>query len=202
MFQDALKRAREAKGMSQKELARRIGVSQSTVGMWESGKNRPEMRNLERIASALDVPMGELLADTPQARRRGVRVPVLGTVPAGIPIEAIEDVLGWEEISEDMLHTGQEYVCIMVRGESMFPDYHDGDILLIRLQPTADTGDDAIVFINGDEATFKRITRQRDGMFLRPLNPEFDPMFYSNREIEELPVRVFGVAMEVRRKLK
>lgn len=78
----------------------------------------------------------------------------------------------------------------------------DGDVVIVRLQDTIETGDTAIVIVNGDEATCKRIKKTQDGIILISNNPEYEPMFYTNKQIEELPVRVFGKVVELRAKIR
>lgn len=201
MIRFNLKKYREAKGFSQKKLADMIGVSQSTVAMWEVGRNNPEYAKIEKLAEALDVGVSDLMGIETRPPKEYRRVPVLGEIPAGIPIEAIEDVLDWEDLDEKDYPPWYEFVGLQIKGDSMSPDYQNKDILIVRLQDTADTGDDVIAFVNGDDATFKRLTLRDDGIMLRPLNPAYDPMFFSNADIEELPVRIFGIAVEVRRKV-
>ena len=80
----------------------------------------------------------------------GTWVPVLGRVAAGIPIEAIEDVEDYEEISPDMAKTG-EFFALKIQGDSMEPKISNGDVVIVRQQPDCDNGDIAVVLVNGRE---------------------------------------------------
>lgn len=202
-----IKEYRKLKRMTQKELGEKIGVKHNTVSGYENGTNEPEQDILFKIAAALDVSINDLFpetrSDTTNIRRRkkGVRIPVLGYVVAGIPIEAIEDIIDYEEIDEELARTG-DFFALRVRGESMEPVLYEDDVVIVRKQPTADTGDIAIVLINGDEATIKKIKRERDGVMLIGYNTSvYEPHFYSNEEIENLPVQILGKVIELRRKL-
>lgn len=202
-----IKEYRKLKRMTQKELGEKIGVKHNTVSGYENGTNEPEQDILFKIAAALDVSINDLFpetrSDTTNIRRRkkGVRIPVLGYVIAGIPIEAIEDIIDYEEIDEELARTG-DFFALQVRGESMEPILYEDDVVIVRKQPTADTGDIAIVLINGDEATIKKIKRERDGVMLIGYNTSvYEPHFYSNEEIENLPVQILGKVIELRRKL-
>ena len=202
-----IKEYRKLKRMTQKELGEKIGVKHNTVSGYENGTNEPEQDILFKIAAALDVSINDLFpetrSDTTNIRRRkkGVRIPVLGYVVAGIPIEAIEDIIDYEEIDEELARTG-DFFALQVRGESMEPVLYEDDVVIVRKQPTADTGDIAIVLINGDEATIKKIKRERDGVMLIGYNTTiYEPHFYSNEEIESLPVQILGKVIELRRKL-
>lgn len=202
-----IKEYRKLKRMTQKELGEKIGVKHNTVSGYENGTNEPEQDILFKIAAALDVSINDLFPETRsditniRRRKKGVRIPVLGYVVAGIPIEAIEDIIDYEEIDEELARTG-DFFALQVRGESMEPVLYEDDVVIVRKQPTADTGDIAIVLINGDEATIKKIKRERDGVMLIGYNTTiYEPHFYSNEEIESLPVQILGKVIELRRKL-
>ena len=132
-------------------------------------------------------------------KKKGVTINVLGCVAAGIPIEAIEDIIDTEEISEEMAATG-EYFGLKIHGNSMEPRIMDGDVVIVKRQDDAESGDIIIATINGDEATCKRLRKLRDGIELISNNPSYNPMFYDNREIIEKPVRILGKVVELRGK--
>ncbi len=125
---------------------------------------------------------------------------VYGTIPAGIPMECIEDIIDKEEISADMLKGGKQYFGLKVKGNSMFPEYLDGDILILEKVEDCENGQDCCVMVNGNDATFKRIFKNENGIILQPLNPEYQPMIYTNEQIEQLPIRIIGRVVELRRK--
>lgn len=130
----------------------------------------------------------------------GAIVLVYGTIPAGTPIECIEDIIDTEEIPADMLKGGKEYFGLRVKGDSMFPEYLDGDTLILLKQDTCENGDDCVVMVNGQDGTFKRVFKNENGIILQPLNNAYSPISYSNKEIEELPVKILGKVVELRRK--
>ncbi len=131
---------------------------------------------------------------------KGIKIPVLGKVVAGVPIDAVEEILDYEEITQEMASQG-EHFALQVKGDSMEPRISDGDIVIFRKQSDVDTGNIAVVLVNGDEATIKKIKKRPDGIMLIPTNPEYEVMFYSNQEIEQLPVRIIGRAIELRAKI-
>ena len=202
MFANRLRQARLEKGYSQKALAEQLHISQQAYAKYETGTSSPNPEMLGQIAALLSVSTDALLgiAQRTQTKRT---VPVLGTIPAGVPVEAIEDILDYEDLSPEEANDSHEYFGLRIRGRSMMPEYLDGDTIIVRRQDTAETGDDAVVMVNGDDATFKRIQRSLGGVTLVPLNAaEFTPAFYTNAEIESLPVRILGVCVELRRKKK
>lgn len=208
-----LQELRKARGYSQQDVASLIGVGRTTYLKYENGDNRPT-RKLNELARLFNVSTDYLLGltDTPTesltqplsqslSKERGVRIPVLGRVVAGIPIEAIEEVIDWEEIPQKMAATGK-FFALRVCGHSMEPTILEGDVVIVRQQEDVDSGDIAIVLVNGDEATVKRIKKQAEGITLIATNISvYEPHFYSNQEIRDLPVRVIGKVVELRRKL-
>lgn len=131
--------------------------------------------------------------------KHGVVINVLGRVAAGIPIDAVTDIIDTEEISLEMARTG-EFFGLQIKGDSMEPKISDGDVVIVRQQNDAESGDIVIATINGDEATCKRIRKYRDGIELVSSNPCYEPMFFSNEEIENKPVRIIGRVVELRAK--
>lgn len=197
---------RKMAGMQQKEVAIAVGVSRPTVSEWEHGKKDPSGERLMNLAKLFDVDPGVILGykigeyDIPsQDNPNALRVPILGTIPAGIPIEAIEEVLDWEELPIEMARGGKEYFGLKVNGDSMSPRYEDGDTIILRKQDTCNSGQDCAVMVNTDEATFKRVRITESGIALMPINPAYEPKFYTNKEVIELPVRILGVVIQLRR---
>ena len=188
---------RKNKKISQDKLSQLLNVSRSTVAMWERGSNEPDNKTLVKIANILETSTDNLLGN--KNLQKGIKIPVLGNVAAGIPIEAIEDIIDYEEITEDMAKQG-EYFGLVIKGNSMEPRMTTGDVVIVQQQPDVDTGDIAVVMINGDEATCKKIKKTPEGIMLIALNPDYEPMFYSNKKIEQLPVRIIGKVVELRAK--
>ena len=126
-------------------------------------------------------------------------VPVLGDVAAGIPIAAIQDIVDYEELDQAMAGSG-EYFGLRIRGDSMEPRICEGDVVIVRKQDDAETGDTVVALVNGDNATVKKLKKGPSGITLIPNNPVHDPMFYSNDEIAQFPVRILGKVVELRAK--
>lgn len=137
--------------------------------------------------------------DRASSSRKGVSINVLGRVAAGIPIEAIEDIIDTEEITEEMAKTGK-FFGLQIHGDSMIPNICDGDIVIVRQQEDAETGDIVIATVNGTDATCKRLRKYKDGIELISNNPTYEPLDFSNQEIIEKPVRIIGKVVELRRK--
>lgn len=200
MFNERLKTLRIQRKMTQSELAKKIYIPQPAYSKYEVGTASPNPETLSKIADALDVSVDYLLGSGSQPARPGyIRVPVLGRVAAGIPIDAIEEVIDWEDISAEAAGDG-EYFGLQIKGHSMEPKISDGDVVIVRRQPDVDSGDIAVVLVNGDDATVKRIKKSPQGVTLIPSNPAYEPMYYTNAEIESLPVQILGRVVELRAK--
>ena len=196
-----LRSLREAKKMSQNDVAKILGISRTAYVKYETGESRP-IRKLNELSTLFNVSTDYILGNEDKAiikSGRGVRIPVLGRVVAGIPIEAVEEILDYEEITPELAATG-EFFALQVRGDSMLPKLEEGDVVIVKKQEDVETGDIAIVLVNGDEATIKQVKKVNGGIMLYGFNPDvYEPHFYSNQQIEELPVRILGKVIESRR---
>lgn len=192
--------ARKRRKISRKEIADFLQVHETTIKRYEDGntKKLPTDR-LEKIAKYLNTSIEYLMGWEEEQKPQGVKIPVLGTVPAGIPISAVEDILDYEEIPKSWENQG-EFFGLKIKGDSMLPILTDGDIVIVRKQSTADNGDTVIAMVNGYDATCKRYERSNNGIMLIPNNSSYTPTFYTNEEIESLPVTIIGKVVELRRK--
>lgn len=202
---------RTALGLTLDDVALRVGVAKSTIQRYEKGRiEKLKMPVIDAIAAALDADPAWICgkAETVGHYRQSaalqvVRVPVLGLVPAGIPIEAIEDIVDWEEIPAAMCSGERQYFGLRVKGDSMYPEYLDGDTIIVRKSPAFESGDVCVVYVNGFDATLKRVKVDESGAWtLIPRNPEYPPKTYSAEEVRTVPVSVAGVVVELRRKVK
>lgn len=201
IFSENIKYYLNKRGLTQADLAARVGLGQSTIAEWYYGRKYPRPSNMQAIADALGVYLSDLREPRKQSgnTRLSVLIPVLGSVPAGIPIEAVEDIIDYEEISEEMARDG-EYFALRIKGTSMEPKFSEGDVVVIRKQEQVDNGQIAVVMVDGDEATIKKFFRTDAGIMLVGLNPSFSPLTYTPEQAEQLPVRVIGRVVELRAK--
>jgi repressor LexA len=107
-----------------------------------------------------------------------------------------DDILDYEEIPSSM---GWCFA-LRIQGDSMSPDIPNGSTVIVRKQDDVESGEIAVVAINGEDATCKRVIKHELGITLASLNPSFEPMVFGNRDIEEMPIRILGRVMEVRRR--
>lgn len=187
--------------LSQKEFAAIAGVSDKAVSTWENGTKIPRMGAIQKIADHFGILKSDIIEPTPESTKKDNKIPILGSVAAGTPIEAYEDLLGYVE-DKSYHNDGEKYFALRIAGHSMEPTIKDGDIVIVRQQPTVDSGDIAIVLVDGEAATAKEIHIRKDGITLVGHNPSvYTPHFYSNEDVATLPVNILGRVMEVRRYL-
>ena len=195
----------------------------SVIG--KKGKSSPKLDKLKKIADYFNVQVeyltgeseyrtkkemfntwddkfnkDEKLAINMRKIEKGIRIPVLGNVAAGIPIEAIEDVLEWEDIDEDIASKGQHFG-LKIKGDSMSPRILNDDIVIVRSQPNANSGDIVIAKVNSHDACCKKLIKHDDGISLVSFNQEYEPMYFSKSDINKIPVDIIGVVIELRAKL-
>lgn len=195
-----LKAARKKKGLTQIEVAKYIGLTQGAYSAWENGHVKIDSQSLARLAELLGVSMHYLLGEDEDAvQPKAFRIPVLGEVAAGLPMMAEENIVDYEEIDPAMAASG-ELFGLRIKGSSMEPRIKEGDVVIVRKQEDVDTGDVAVVLVNGDSATVKRIKKETSGITLIPNNPAYDPKYYSNEDIQSLPVKIIGKVLELRGK--
>lgn len=189
--------------LTQAELAKILNVHQTAVSQWEKDRTKPDIDQMITLADYFHVSVECIAGKSPiqsSKKKIGKRIPVYGKVAAGIPIDAITDIEDYEEIDEDMAAQG-EYIALRIRGDSMEPNIINNDIIIIRLTDDIDSGKIGVFMVNGDEATCKRIKKMPSGIMLCSTNPKYDPMYFSNKEVSTLPVRVLGEVAEIRRKV-
>jgi SOS-response transcriptional repressors (RecA-mediated autopeptidases) len=207
MLSKNLKYLRLKNGFSQEDVAKIADKkSFTTVQKWESGVAEPPIGVASKLAEIYGVSLDALYntdlacVTGAQPRRKGIKIPVLGRVVAGVPVDAVEEILDYEEITPELAATGN-FFALQIRGHSMEPRMLDGDVVIVRQQSDVDSGDTAIILVNGDDATVKRISKSDKGITLIATNPNvYEPHFYTNEEIESLPIQILGKVVELRGK--
>lgn len=220
---DIIKQYRSEHNMSMQTFADLIHSSKSYISMLEKNYNpatgkpiSPSLETLKLISEAINIDIDSLLKmlDDNQeiilnedkykeqfiTRKKSIKIPILGYVRAGIPLEAIEDILDYEEIPAEWANDGSEYFALNVKGDSMFPYIIETDVVIFKKQNDCENGKIAVVLVNGDEATIKKIRKDETGITLIPFNPMYPKMHYTNEDIQNKPVIIVGVFKELRRK--
>ena len=174
---ESIKRIRDRYDLTQDELGEIAGVSGGAVSTWERDTAEPRMGAIQKIADHFNISKADIIDDTndnTSAETTSIRIPVLGSVPAGIPLEAIEDIADWEDIPLEWLNGGKEYFGLKVKGDSMYPRYIEGDTIILRKTDNCESGDDCVVYVNGYDATLKKVIKKRDHIILQPFNSVYE----------------------------
>lgn len=190
------------KGILQKDLAKIVGRAPSAISGWATGKFEIDNDSLFILSDYFGVSIDYILGKTsaPTPIKKGVKIPVLGEVAAGIPLDAIEDIIDYEEIPEDLAKTG-DFFGLRIKGDSMSPRMLDGDVVIVRKQNDVESGEIAIVLVNGDSATCKKVVKHDNGITLIANNPAvYEPHFFTMQEVDTLPIKVIGKVVELRGK--
>ena len=192
-----IRELRLKRGLSQLELAKICGVHQTAISQWEKGRTSPDAEMLSHLSDYFNVSVDLLLGKARSTSKH--MIPVLGYVKAGIPIEAVEEILDYEEITPQMAASG-EHFALRIKGDSMLPRFCPGDVVIVRKQSDITNGDIAVVLVNGSDATVKKVFKKENNLMLVSLNTAYEPIIFSNDDVLNLPVTVIGKVVELRAK--
>ncbi|HBC93682.1 MAG TPA: LexA family transcriptional regulator [Pelotomaculum sp.] len=202
MFANRLKELRERMGISQRELAKLIQLSPSTVAMYELGQRSPDKDTVVKLADLFSCTTDYLLGrDTPTllpesfTLEEDIPVPILGSAPCGPSSTVIQEILGYIYIDKQTAEQG-EHFALYAKGDSMEPTITPGDIVLIRKQPAVDNGQVAVVLLDKEEACIKRVFCNEGNCVLQSDNQKYQPKIVKQEE-----VLILGRVMEVRKRI-
>lgn len=214
-----IKKLRAERNMTQETLAKLLGVGKTTISMYENGNSTPNDDIKIQLSKHFNVSTDYLIGNSDYKNWReeyeskvseskleavmkstnkydsGINfINVYGSIPAGIPIEAFEDIQGQVEIPASWKG---DYIALRVSGDSMYPKFEDGDIVIIKIQPDCDSGDICACYVNGYDATLKKVNKNNGHVTLQPLNPSYEIKTYKHPG----EVKILGKVVEIRREL-
>ena len=202
-----IRHLREQKGLDQQQLSEILNVPRSTLACWENNIRTPKLEQIVKIAEFFKTNLDIIYADFDNASplditvdNNYIKIPVLGVIKAGIPIEAQQDILEYIDIPKSWTKGGKELFGLRISGDSMFPKYNEGDTVVFEKNNDFETANnkDVAIMINGDDATFKKLLINTEGITLVPYNTgAYELMMYSNKDIEEKPIRIIGIARKI-----
>jgi repressor LexA len=208
MLGDNIRYLRLKQGLSQEYIAEKLGYkSYTTIQKWESGISEPPFKKMRELSDLFKVDIDDLAYKNLQLEennivtheKNGVTINVLGRVAAGIPINAITEIEDTEEITEELAKSG-DFFALRIKGDSMEPKISNGDVVIVRQQDDAETGDIVIAMVNGDDAVCKRLRKYKEGLELISTNPNYAPIYFDDDTIKTKPVRIIGKVVELRAK--
>ena len=211
-FAQRLRNAMQSAGLKAVDLHERTGISKASISEYLSGNYEPKQKNVYRLAEALHVApsylmgLSEPASSAPPTPQKSIeaspaqkvthytyRIPVVGRIVAGQPILAQEEIIDYEYIDKHLHKSSEQYFGLVVKGASMEPTIHDGDTIIVRVQESVESGQIAVVLVDGEDATVKEVKESEEGLTLIGHNVAvYTPHFYNREEVERLPVRIIG----------
>lgn len=222
MLEEKLKNIIIDKYGSIRQFAIKIDIPYTTVdSILKRGIDNSNVGNVIKMCKALNLSIDKLLdnkdnfinlefdnAQLVDVSSDTIQIPVLGTIKAGIAIEAQEDIIEYIDIPKNWLKGGKMFYGLKISGDSMFPKYNENDIVIFEKSEDYEIANkkDCAVMVNGFDATFKNVTFNENGITLVPLNlnnsDNYQPTFYNSEEIQKLPVKIIGIAREKRTRIE
>ena len=208
---EKIKYFRNKRNITQEELAEKLGTTYQSISRYETGDRNTNNALLYRISQILDISINDLFPPVDNAEfvdigfGDSVRIPVLGYIKAGLPIEAQEDIIDYIDIPKLWTKGGKEFYALKISGDSMTPKYQDGEIVIFEKTKDYEkcNKQDCAVMINCTECTFKKFTWNEDGVTLIPYNTnKYELMHFTREQVESMPISVIGLAVEKRTNLR
>lgn len=214
---EIIKQYRSEHNLSMDAFSEKSGISKAYISLLEKNKHpktgkpiAPSIQSIKQAAKGMSMDFDTLFNridgnvdisdnNVTETQRKGIIIKVYGRVAAGIPLEMIEDIIDTEEIPPDLARTG-EFFGLQIHGDSMEPKFSEGDVVIVRKQDDAESEDIVIATVNGTDATCKRLKKYKEGIALLSTNPAYEPMYFTNEEIVDKPVRIIGRVVELRAK--
>lgn len=206
-FSNRLNTAMRIRNIKATELSEKTGIAKSSLSEYINGKYEAKQDGVYLLARALNVNEAWLMGLDVSMEREiktdilgnpVVPIPLVGTVKAGYNYLAQENWEGTIDLDKKVADTG-EFFALRIKGDSMIPAFFEGDIVIIRKQNYCENNQFAVVIINGEEGTLKKVKKTDEGIILQPINPAYGPVMYTNKEIKETPIIIAGVFQELRR---
>jgi repressor LexA len=208
-FQNRLKEAMDYRNIKQVDLVEKTKLDKTLINKYLSGVSNAKQRKLTILAEALNVNEVWLLGYDVSMEREAntkidklgnpvVEIPILGTVKAGYDYLAQENWIGTIDIDKK-LADGGEFFALKVKGDSMAPVLIEDDIVIIKKQDDFENGDIVVAIVNGDEATIKKGKKSESKILLQPFNTNYDPLIFTEEEMDTIPVRIVGIVKQLKR---
>lgn len=207
-FANRLQKALDNCKMKQVDLVEKTGLDKTLINKYLAGIMKAKQDKLTILADALnvnevwlmgyDIPMDRNL-NTDELGNPVVEIPLLGAVKAGYDYLAQENWIGTVNVRTALVGDGSGYFALKIKGDSMAPVFIEGDIVIIKKQSDCENNEFAVVIINGEEGTLKKVKKTDSGIILQPLNPAYGPVMYTFEEMENIPILIAGVVKQLQR---
>lgn len=207
IFSSNLNRYMKKTGKTQSDIITDLGINKSTISTWCNGTKMPRMGTIQKLADYFGIKKSDLVEEksylpegaVPYIPSSTVKIPLVGSVNCGTPLFAEDNIEDYISTPKDELQSGEVYFWLRAKGDSMINvGIRDGDLLLIRKQDDIDSGEIAVVSVNGNDATLKRVIKKENAIILQPENSSYETMVFVGNEVENVKIR--GRLMELKKK--
>lgn len=202
IFAKNLKYYMEINNKTRYDVCKDLNLPYTTFAEWYHGKIYPRIDKIEMLANYFNIKKSDLIEEKNKTDPLGTPVtsiPLVGSVKAGYNYLAQENWIGTVDVESSLVGSGDDYFALKVKGDSMAPTFLEDDIVIIKKQNDCENNEYAVVIINGDEGTLKKIKKTDSGIILQPLNPAYGPVMYTKKEMETIPIIIVGVVKQLKR---
>ncbi|MCM1286645.1 MAG: XRE family transcriptional regulator [Bacteroides sp.] len=198
-----IKLLRSEKNISMSQASKELRIPYTTYVNYEKGEREPNSEMLVKLANYFQVSVDYLIGRTdlrnsntklnsPTISTDNVEFAVIGDVAAGFDRVAIEDWTGDKILIPSSYlksRSKDDFFVLRIKGNSMYPEYRDGDKVLIQKQNAVDYSGQIAVAIYDDElGTIKKIEYKKDTVHLVPINPQYEPVVIKGSDIEKMHI--------------
>lgn len=198
--------------MSEREIDRKtlcetLNYKYTTVSEWLQGKKYPRIERIEELAKYFGISKSQLIESDADNYPKNVekaflgemtQIPIIGAVAAGLACHAENNIEGYEPVPKSILCSDYDYVYLQVRGNSMSPKLEEGDLVLVRVQSSVDSGTYAVVIVDDEDGVVKKVNYGKNWIELISENPYYPPRRFEGEEVQR--IRIFGKVIESKRK--
>lgn len=194
-----IKKLREEFGYTQQDLANKLNGSRSVIGLYENEMRKPSLEILVKLSEIFDCSIDYILCktDIKNAVINVAKIPILGTVKAGYDWLAEENVVDYITLKENIPNI-KEYYALKITGDSMLPLLSKGDLVIVHDQDDVESGQTAVILINGEEATVKKVVKTNEGIELHSMNPYYPVKKFTYEDMKSIPVKIIGRVKEAK----
>ncbi len=202
-YADRLHELRKDRGMSQEELGQLLGVQKTAIYKYEKGLTSIPQNKIAKICDIFGVPADYLLGrsnETPEELRKFIKIKFYDRWTVNGPIQSKIPEIGYEVPKNEAKIVEKNFFAIKFMGDSMYPFYMDGDIVVIEKGVDFNTGEDVLLSIGESDAVIRKCSKEPNGLLIKAINPIFPPKFYTFEELTTIPVNILGRVKQITRK--
>lgn len=198
IFSRNLRKYMRLNNKDRNDVARDLEIPYSTLTDWYNGNIYPRIDKIQILANYFGIQKSDLVESNSNSNKS---IPILGTVKAGYNWLAEENVIGYitdKDTIKDYEKNINEYFALKVTGDSMLPLLSDGDLVIVHNQDDVESGQTAVILINGEEATVKKVIKTNEGIELHAMNPYYPIKKFTFEDMKNIPIKIIGRVKEAK----